>query len=59
MRVKKHVHDGRRFYWTTASVNSHEDIIGFYFDDNNFAMPVRRDSLYGGYIIAWEKEFNQ
>ncbi len=52
--IKQFVHDGRVFYWTTRAIKSTNEIIGFYFDNNGIPQPIKRKSLYGGYILLWE-----
>lgn len=55
MEIKQRVHDGQIFFWTTQAVKSESGIIGVYFDMRGIPQSIYRHSMYGDYIIEWER----
>jgi len=54
--IKSNIHDGMMFFWTSESIKSKSEVIGFYFDFLGFPNKVHRCSLYGQYIESWEQQ---
>ena len=56
MLIKQKLHDGMTFFWTSFSASGYEQMVGFYVDRLGCLQEIYRSSLYGDYILDWEKE---
>lgn len=49
-------HDGMIFSYTKATVASSEDIVGFYVDHAGIMREIKRQSMYGSYILKHSEQ---